>query len=100
MIYGSDIDDLSDDYKENPFVENFVETVNTEHVKNSTDFAIDSTKQKMKEETEKTKRIINIEANVKANEAEIEVSNDRRLQKIKEEEAEKKKKEENEKTII
>lgn len=96
MIYGSDIADLSDDYKENPFVEEFVETVNTEQVKNSTNSSISNTKHKVEENTERTTQKINAEATAMANKTETEVSNDRKLQKIREEQEEQEKKKDEE----
>ena len=93
MVYGSEIADLADDYRENPFAEEFVEEVNTNSLKTSTEAAITGTQSKIRQKTEETKRAINVNAATKANNAEIELSIQKKSA-IEKEEAEKKKKEE------
>ena len=42
-LYGSEITDLSDTYKENPFMEEFVERVDTSHEKSAASFSVKQT---------------------------------------------------------
>ncbi len=92
MMYGSNIADLSDKYKENPFMEEFVEKVNTHQVNSRANNNISSASTKIDRNLNSTARETELRANTRMEEEQNAIDRENeRLRLIEEvKEAEKK----------